>query len=85
MGRRSLVCYGRRRISSQFNGGETVHSINYENDWIVDPGCRNHMTGDKDKLESTTEYNGRRVVVTTNNSKLPITHIGKTIIVPRLS
>jgi hypothetical protein len=26
------------------------NQINYEKDWIVDSGCSNHMTGDKEKL-----------------------------------
>ena len=24
--------------------------VNYREDWIVDSGCSNHMTGDKEKL-----------------------------------
>ena len=59
--------------------------INYNDDWIVDSGCSNHMTGDYEKLTSTSEYKGGRVVVTANNSRLPITHIGKTMISPRFS
>nr|DAD23742.1 TPA_asm: hypothetical protein HUJ06_025205 [Nelumbo nucifera] len=50
--------------------------IDYEKDWIIDSGCSNHMTGDKEKLQNLLEYKGSRVVVTTNNSKLPIAHIG---------
>ncbi|CAL1393647.1 unnamed protein product [Linum trigynum] len=57
--------------------------IDYENDWIVDSGCSNHMTGDEQKLLNVSEYKGGRVVVTANNSKLPITHIGETLITPR--
>ncbi|KAH7866468.1 hypothetical protein Vadar_020790 [Vaccinium darrowii] len=60
-------------------------AINYNDDWIVDSGCSNHMTGDKKKLSNLSSYKGDRVVVTTNNSKLPITHIGKTVINPRFS
>ena len=50
-------------------------SINYENDWIVDSSCSNHMTGDEKKLQSLTEYKGDRLVVTANDSRLPIAHI----------
>ncbi|KAG6471607.1 hypothetical protein ZIOFF_069051 [Zingiber officinale] len=57
--------------------------INYKNDWIVDSGCSNHMTGDKEKLQNLSEYKGDRMMVTANNSRLPIAHIGKTIITPR--
>lgn len=60
-------------------------TINYHDDWIVDSGCSNHMTGDMDKLQNMSEYKGGRVVVTANNCKLPISHIGKTLIVPRFS
>ncbi|KAJ4718987.1 Retrovirus-related Pol polyprotein from transposon TNT 1-94 [Melia azedarach] len=59
--------------------------IDYENDWIVDSGCSNHMTGNKEKLQNATEYKGGRVVVTANNSRLPIANIGKTVIQPRFS
>jgi len=54
--------------------------IDYESDWIVDSGCSNHMTGDKEKLQNSTEYKGNRVVITANNSKLPIAHVGNTIV-----
>jgi len=59
--------------------------INYENDWIVDSACSNHMTGDEKILSSITEEKGKQMVITANNSKLPITHIGETEIVPRYS
>ncbi|KAE8673149.1 hypothetical protein F3Y22_tig00111810pilonHSYRG00151 [Hibiscus syriacus] len=61
----------------------TPERIDYKNDWIVDSGYSNHMTGDKQKLQNLSEYNGGRVVVTADNSRLPITHIGKTIVAPR--
>ncbi|KAE8686769.1 Detected protein of unknown function [Hibiscus syriacus] len=61
----------------------TPERIDYKNDWIVDSGCSNHMTGDKQKLQNLSEYNGGRVVVTVDNSRLSITHIGKTIVMPR--
>ncbi|KAF7804048.1 Retrovirus-related Pol polyprotein from transposon TNT 1-94 [Senna tora] len=60
----------------------TSNQINYENDWIVDSGCSNHMTGDRKKLKDMLEYKGRRVVVTADNSKLPIAHVGNTTVSP---
>lgn len=57
----------------------TLEHIDYENDWIIDLRCSNHMTGDKEKLKKLSEYKGSRVVVITNNSKLLTTHIGNTI------
>ena len=63
----------------------TPELIDYKNDWIIDSGCSNHMTGDKQKLQNMSEYKGGRVVVTADNSRLPIAHIGKTIVMPRYS
>ncbi|XP_015163582.1 uncharacterized protein [Solanum tuberosum] len=59
--------------------------VDYEHDWIVDSGFSNHMTGDEKKLINMSEYKGSRVVVTANNSKMPITHIGKTVFMPHHS
>ena len=33
-------------------------AVDYNKDWIIDLGCSNHMTDDKEKLESTIEYKG---------------------------
>ncbi|CAL1391452.1 unnamed protein product [Linum trigynum] len=55
-------------------------SVDYKKNWIFDSGCSNHMTGDKEKLKDTTKYEGRRVVVTANNAKLPISHVGRTMV-----
>ena len=41
------------------------------------------MIGDRQKLQNLSKYKGNHVVVTTDNSRLPITHIGKTIITPQ--
>ena len=40
------------------NGFVITSSINYQNDWIVDSRCLNHMIGDMDKLQSMTEDKG---------------------------
>ncbi|KAF7817945.1 Retrovirus-related Pol polyprotein from transposon TNT 1-94 [Senna tora] len=61
------------------------NSVNYKEDWIIDSGCSNHMTGDRGKLSAVEEYKGSRVVVTANNSRLPIAHVGSTTVVPRYS
>ncbi|KAK4492038.1 hypothetical protein RD792_002828 [Penstemon davidsonii] len=63
----------------------TPEQLDYEKDWIIDSGCSNHMTGDKDKLQKISAYKGSRVVVTANNSKLPIAHIGNTVVSPHYS
>uniref|UniRef100_A0A2N9HGS9 GAG-pre-integrase domain-containing protein n=1 Tax=Fagus sylvatica TaxID=28930 RepID=A0A2N9HGS9_FAGSY len=59
--------------------------VNYREDWIVDSGCSNHMTGDKEKLQNMSKYKGKRVVVTVDNTRLPIAHIGETLIIPRFN
>ncbi len=60
-------------------------AVNYKDDWIVDFRCSNHMTGDTGKLLDMMKYTRSRVVVTTDNSKLPITHIGNTVVVPQFN
>ena len=56
--------------------------INDENDWIVDLGCSNHMTGDQSKLQEKKEYKGSHMVRTTNNAQLSIAQIGNRTIMP---
>ena len=59
--------------------------VNYREDWIVDSGCSNHMTGDKEKLQNMSKYKGKRVVVTADNTRLPIAHIGEMLITPHFN
>jgi hypothetical protein len=54
--------------------------IDYKEDWIIDSGCSNHMTNDDKKLEDMTDYKGGREVLIANNSRLAISHVGKTAI-----
>ncbi|KAJ8759956.1 hypothetical protein K2173_010812 [Erythroxylum novogranatense] len=58
------------------------NQIDYEADWIIDSGCSNHMTGDKENLQNVSEYKGSRVVVIASNSKLPIAHVGNSVVPP---
>ncbi|XP_074282575.1 uncharacterized protein LOC141607116 [Silene latifolia] len=64
---------------------ESDNLINYKDNWIIDSGCSNHTTEDKEKFLSMSEYKRGRVVVTANNSELPITDIGKAMVIPRYS
>nr|KYP60162.1 hypothetical protein KK1_015610 [Cajanus cajan] len=66
------------KIKSEAMCLETYEMENFE-------FCSNHMTGDKGKFLSMSEYKGERVVVTAKNSKMPISHIEKAVIVPRFS
>lgn len=52
-------------------------TINFNNNWIIDFECSNHMIGDKEKLSSMAKYKRKLVVVMLDNSKLPIIHVGK--------
>ena len=61
----------------------TSKQVDYEKNWIVDSGCSTHMTGGKEKLKNLSEYKGSQVVVTANNSKLPIAHIDNTVVSPQ--
>ncbi|XP_071703913.1 uncharacterized protein [Rutidosis leptorrhynchoides] len=56
------------------------NKLDHHRDWIVDSGCSNHMTGDIEKLKNMVKYNGSKVVVTANNSKLSIAHVGDTTV-----
>ena len=42
----------------EFNEELVDEHIDYEKDWIIDSGCSNHMTGDKEKLKNLVEYKG---------------------------
>ena len=48
--------------------------------WIVDSGCSNHLTGNKDKLQNPSKYDGSRVVVIADDSRHKIAHIGGAIL-----
>jgi hypothetical protein len=54
--------------------------IDYNEDWIIDSGYSNHMTNDDKKLEDMTNYKGGREVLIADNSRLAISHVGKTTI-----
>lgn len=54
----------------------TEKQKNKLDEWIVDSGCSNHMTGEKEIIQNPVKYGGSRVVVIADNSKLQIAHIG---------
>ncbi|KAL3530255.1 hypothetical protein ACH5RR_009577 [Cinchona calisaya] len=76
-----------RSKPAESNAATSSQKVNEpDEDWdvqIIDFGCSNHMTGDKRKLTNLTEYKGGRVVVTADNFRLPITHIGNVTILPK--
>lgn len=43
------------------------------------------MTCDKEMLHDMTEYNGGCVVAIANNSQLPITDVGSTVLAPQFN
>ncbi|KAJ0868283.1 putative RNA-directed DNA polymerase [Helianthus annuus] len=54
----------------------TEDKRNRLDEWIMDSGASNHLTGDKERLQNPTKYGGSRVVVIADNSKHSIAHIG---------
>ena len=71
--------------SASFMEGDSLNQPDYARDWIVDSGCSNHMTGDVQKLITKAEYTGKKMVVTANNAKLPIAHVGDAAYMPKTS
>ncbi|GKV08051.1 hypothetical protein SLEP1_g19738 [Rubroshorea leprosula] len=57
--------------------------VDYSKNWIIDSGAASHMTGDEEKLLNLSEYKGNRVVVTADDTRLPIKQIGDAVITPR--
>ncbi|XP_076925567.1 uncharacterized protein LOC143588461 [Bidens hawaiensis] len=51
-------------------------------DWIVDSGCSNHMSGEKAKLRNPVKYEGNRVIVIAENSRQKIAHVGDILFKP---
>lgn len=60
----------------------TSEWIDSKNDWIIDLGCSNHLTSDKQKLQNVIDYKGGHLIMIINNSRLPIAHVSKIIVVP---
>ncbi|XP_076886109.1 uncharacterized protein LOC143535855 [Bidens hawaiensis] len=46
-------------------------------EWIIDSGCSNHLTGEKKKLSKCKKYIGDNVVVIADNSRHQIANIGE--------
>ncbi|KAJ0546766.1 putative RNA-directed DNA polymerase [Helianthus annuus] len=70
-------------LAAHVEEGVTAHTAttidqrpNRLDEWIVDSGCSNHLTGDKAKLSNPVKYGGSRVVVIADNSRHSIAHIG---------
>ncbi|XP_022023791.1 uncharacterized protein LOC110924058 [Helianthus annuus] len=53
--------------------------VNKLDDWIVDSGCSNHMTGERGKLSNPTKYSGNSIVVIADNSRHNIESIGDVV------
>lgn len=46
-------------------------------EWIVDSGCTNHMTGELNHFTNPTDYEGSKVVVIAEDSRYKIAHVGE--------
>ena len=72
-------CFSIEVIDQPENMASLTHpgdSIDYENDWI-DYGCSYHARGDVNLLSNVKSHEGKRVIVTTDNSLHPIMKEGK--------
>ncbi|XP_050211653.1 uncharacterized protein LOC126661823 [Mercurialis annua] len=45
-------------LDFQASAAVSDNLVNYDNDWIFDSGCSNHMSGDKEKFLNMLEYKG---------------------------
>lgn len=55
-------------------------SIDYKRDWIIDSGCSHHATGNASVLSGVRPHQGRRVIVTADNSLHPVVKEGHLIV-----
>ncbi|KAK1357702.1 hypothetical protein POM88_050958 [Heracleum sosnowskyi] len=55
---------------------EALATIDYSKDWIVDPGCSHHLTGDVSLLSSQKEHKGNKAIVTADSSVHPVENEG---------
>lgn len=60
-------------------------AVNYKDVLVIDSNCSNHMVGNANKLSNMIEYKKSQVVITADNSKLSITHIDSTVVVPQFN
>lgn len=47
---------------------DTITSINFEDDWIVDSSCSHHLTKNDSKFSTFCHYDGNDDIITTNNT-----------------
>ncbi|GMJ03539.1 hypothetical protein HRI_004023100 [Hibiscus trionum] len=60
-----------------------VVTSNSEEEWDAEAFFTVEEEDDKEKLQNLSEYKGSHVLVTTNKSKLPIAHVGNTMVSPQ--
>ncbi|XP_071705149.1 uncharacterized protein [Rutidosis leptorrhynchoides] len=58
----------------------TVDTVVKKNQWIIDSGCSNHVTGNGTLLHDVRDHNQNRVVITAENSTHPVKKEGNAII-----
>ena len=71
-------CFSIEVIDQPVDMASTMHttgvidSIDYEKEWIVDSGCSHHATGDANLLSDVRPHEGKRVIMTVDNSLHPV-------------
>ena len=53
-----------------------INYADYKDEWIIDSGCSHHVTGDDSLFLEMRQHNGKRVVVTADNSMYPVAKEG---------
>ncbi|KAJ9554092.1 hypothetical protein OSB04_018137 [Centaurea solstitialis] len=59
-------------MASVMHPTEVIGSIDYAKEWIVDSGCSHHATGDVTLLSDARPHEGKRVILTADNSLHPV-------------
>ncbi|KAL5758821.1 hypothetical protein ACOSP7_021432 [Xanthoceras sorbifolium] len=68
--------YPQQHMTAMIAAPSTVADPN----WYVDSGATNHITPDFNNLSINSEYKGTNRLAVGNGQKLPISHIGSTLI-----
>ncbi|KAL0317318.1 UNVERIFIED_CONTAM: Retrovirus-related Pol polyprotein from transposon RE2 [Sesamum angustifolium] len=53
-----------------------INYANYKDEWIINSGCSHHVTGDDSLFSELRQHNGKRVIVTADNSTYPVAKEG---------
>ena len=78
------MCPSHRINNSDKMSGQPVSNLARtpsSQNWLMDCGTTHHLTADLGNLGIHSEYQGLEEVTIGNDSKIPISHIGKSLVV----